>query len=261
MYCNNCGKGGHTFGQCKLPILSYGILAYKRGADIGAPENKLLMIQRRDSLCYIEFLRGKYRIDNRPYIKMLFSNFTKTEVERIKTKTFDELWHILWMTMEFKNSRVKNEYNNSKRAFAILKTDNLLDELLKDVVVVYESPEWEFPKGRRNSLEYNRDCAVREFGEETGINSDYTIMANVKPLTEEYHGTNGVRYKHVYYIAEYVGASENHKIDSDKIEQYGEINDIQWFTEAECLNHLREKKETKQEIIRRVFDFLKDGED
>ena len=253
MYCNNCGKGGHTFGQCKLPILSYGILAYHKDESA----EKLLMIQRRDSLCYIEFLRGKYVIENREYLKLLFSNFTKGEVENVTTKDFDDLWYTLWMTMEFKNSRVKNEYNRSKHSFEKLKKMNIITEILREVTIIYDEPEWEFPKGRRNSHEYNKDCAIREFGEETGITEDYNILSNVKPLTEEYMGTNGVQYKHIYYLAEYVGESTVHTVDKEKKEQYGEINDIQWFTEKECLDHLRWGKPTKRDIIGVIFSFLR----
>ena len=47
MYCNNCGILGHTYSQCKNPIMSYGIIA------INPENNKILMINRKDSLCYI----------------------------------------------------------------------------------------------------------------------------------------------------------------------------------------------------------------
>ena len=175
MYCNNCGKRGHTFGQCKLPILSYGILAYRLDGDV----EKLLMIQRRDSLCYIEFLRGKYKIDDKEYLKILFSNFTKEEINKILTKEFDELWYSLWMTMAFKNTRVRNEYNRSKINFNKLKSLDFFKDLINEINIIYDEPEWEFPKGRRNTNEYNKDCAIREFTEETGIIKDYKILLNV----------------------------------------------------------------------------------
>lgn len=256
MYCNNCGKRGHTFGQCKLPILSYGVLAYRIEGD----EKKLLMIQRRDSLCYIEFLRGKYNVENKEYLKILLSNFTKGEIRNVLNKEFDDLWYSLWMTMEFKNSRVRNEYNRSKTYFNKLKSSNIFKDLIGEINIIYDEPEWEFPKGRRNTNEYNRDCAIREFTEETGIVKDYNILSNVRPLTEEYFGTNGVKYKHIYYVAEYIGESIIHKIDINKKEQYGEIKDIKWFSENECLDHLRENKETKKDIIRRIFTFLREHE-
>ena len=28
--CNNCGKQGHLFHQCKLPITSYGIILFRK---------------------------------------------------------------------------------------------------------------------------------------------------------------------------------------------------------------------------------------
>ena len=54
--CNNCGKPGHMFHQCKLPITSYGIIAF-RPSDVGL---QFLMIRRKDSFGYIDFMRGKY---------------------------------------------------------------------------------------------------------------------------------------------------------------------------------------------------------
>ena len=27
--CNNCGKQGHLFNQCKIPITSYGIIVFR----------------------------------------------------------------------------------------------------------------------------------------------------------------------------------------------------------------------------------------
>ena len=29
IYCNNCGNEGHLYRQCRLPVLSYGVLLFK----------------------------------------------------------------------------------------------------------------------------------------------------------------------------------------------------------------------------------------
>lgn len=66
---------------------------------------------------------------------------------------------------------------------------------------MYTKPEWGIPKGRRQNKESDLKCAVREFSEETGINSDsINIYKNVIPLEEIYIGLNGVEYKHTYFI-------------------------------------------------------------
>ena len=57
VYCNNCGNKGHIYKHCKFPVLSYGIICFTN-------DKYILMIQRKDSINYIEFLRGKYKVDD-----------------------------------------------------------------------------------------------------------------------------------------------------------------------------------------------------
>ena len=113
MYCNNCGNFGHLYRNCKLPVLSYGILTFYNEKDL----TKLLMIQRKDSLCYIEFIRGKYTLENVDYIKILLGNCSQHELQKLKTMNFDELWLDLWTQHETLNDRTKKEYSKSKKKF------------------------------------------------------------------------------------------------------------------------------------------------
>ena len=59
IYCNNCGKCGHLYHHCKLPITSIGIVVFRVNNKI--PE--FLMIRRKDSLGHIDFMRGKYSLN------------------------------------------------------------------------------------------------------------------------------------------------------------------------------------------------------
>ena len=63
-YCNNCGKQGHLYHQCKLPITSNGIIAFR----INNNNIEYLMICRKDSLGYIDLLRGKYNLYDKNYL-------------------------------------------------------------------------------------------------------------------------------------------------------------------------------------------------
>ena len=65
--CNNCNKRGHIFSNCKEPVTSYGILLFKFERNVP----KILMINRKDSICYFEFIRGKYDINNINYMNTL----------------------------------------------------------------------------------------------------------------------------------------------------------------------------------------------
>ena len=73
-YCNNCGNYGHVYKSCRHPILSYGILLYTEGDDGG--KKQIIMVERKDTLSYIEFLRGKYKsIYNLEYLRLLYLGY------------------------------------------------------------------------------------------------------------------------------------------------------------------------------------------
>ena len=90
-YCNNCGLNTHSLFQCKLPILSTGIIAVDNSSKI-----KYLMICRKDSLGYVDFIRGKYSTVNLDYIKSMIDEMTNKEKNYILEKSFDELWNTIW---------------------------------------------------------------------------------------------------------------------------------------------------------------------
>lgn len=92
--CNNCGKQGHTFKQCKNPITSYGVIVF-RISPVNQ-EREYLMIRRKDTLGYIDFMRGKYSVSNQTYILNMIHQMTVQEKNKLKCFTFDELWRDLW---------------------------------------------------------------------------------------------------------------------------------------------------------------------
>ena len=78
--CNNCGMCGHLFYNCKKPIMSFGIICYR----IIDNEIQYLMIRRKDSLGYVDFLRGKYNQNNDFHLRNIIKEMTVTEIENIK---------------------------------------------------------------------------------------------------------------------------------------------------------------------------------
>ena len=74
-FCNNCGKQGHLYNQCKNPIISSGIVAFRKKTKF-----EYLMICRKDSLGYVEFIRGKYPLYNKEYILTLINEMTVKEI-------------------------------------------------------------------------------------------------------------------------------------------------------------------------------------
>ena len=67
------------------------------------------MVKRRNSLNDIDFIRGKYDINNIEQISKLFRLMTKSEIEKIKSEEFDTLWVDLWQETS-RNKIYQKEY-------------------------------------------------------------------------------------------------------------------------------------------------------
>jgi len=274
-YCMNCGKSGHNTKICSEPITSCGIICFKvnnlpikkiekflfnkyiniedynyenlhyiNKINFHSKNIKFLLIQRKNSLSYIEFLRGKYNENDLYKIENMFELMTKNEIELIKNNEFEVLWNNLWNDTA-KSKTFLKEMNNSKYKFNYLKKNNLIDDLQSN----YTSPEWGFPKGRRNKYENNNECANREFIEETNLNN-YVQFNRINPIEEVFVGTNNINYKHIYYL----GSSEEEETKL-MYENY-EIGNIGWFTIDEILELFRPYNTSKINIIHQIYFFI-----
>ena len=212
---------------------------------------KFLLIQRKHTLGFLEFIRGRYNIDNVEGIIFLFKQMTPDEIERIKNNTFDELWNFVWGNKNRVN--FQNEYIMSKDKFNKLKNENngslSLNFYIDNIEPSWSYAEWGFPKGRRNNKEEDLECAIREFQEESNYNpEDYVVIDYINPLIESLIGTNGINYRHVYYI----GMAINKKdpvIDNTNQIQSCEIGDIRYFTYEEAINIIRDYHTDRQKLL------------
>jgi len=258
MYCNNCGKKGHLYKECKLPVTSCGNIVFRLDKD----EPEILMIQRKDSLCYIDFIRGKYDIKNENYLQILIDKCSIVEKENLVTRDFKELWCDLWLISD--SFSETEDYLKSYTKFKALKTGTLnkdkrtsIDSLVRNSETSYETSEWEFPKGRRNLNENDFDCAKREFKEETSYeDDDYDIITNVCPFLEEFIGENRVKYKYIYYIGQLKNFDKIPIIDTERKEQITEIKNVRWFTKEQSLRIIRDYHHSRKKIIEKISDFI-----
>lgn len=243
--CRNCGQNGHVHRDCPHPITSFGIICYRI-----KPNNLIeyLMIQRKDSLSFMEFIRGKYDIEQEDYIKMLLSGMTINERKMLLDKNFDYLWNYVW----YQNSAPKQttEFNNAKIKFDNIKSK--LSQLLNTSVSHFVDPEWGFPKGRRKIKEEDVDCAVREFNEETGINASNINLEDIQPFEEIFYGTNKVLYRHVYYIAQTSYNPNKPQINPKNYNQIREVRDISWLSFKDCLSKIRDHNHERKKLFTQV---------
>lgn len=249
-FCNNCGKYGHPFHNCKSPICSYGIIAY----NIDSNNNlTYLMICRKNSLGFVDFIRGKYNLNNINYIQTLIDEMTIDEKKSICTYAFDALWCDLWghdtSGFHYEHRASRNKFNFLRRG-VFNKTERIeLKDLCLNSSTQWLYPEWGFPKGRRNNSEGDFDCALREWEEETGYSKKtLSLLNNIIPYEEIFTGSNYKSYKHKYYVAEIYAKH----IPSVVSFQISEVSDIKWVSYDECVNTIRTYNIEKINIIKHV---------
>jgi len=262
--CNNCGKQGHLFHQCKLPITSYGIILF-RSSEQGL---KYLMIRRKDSFGYIDLLRGKYIQHNVEQLQNIFNEMSIEEREKIRVTCFETLWKQMWGDIP-QGSQYRSEEFASQKKFETLRNGLqisfnepkeivTIDTLINGCTTTWAETEWEFPKGRRNFQEKDLDCAIREFEEETGIcKRDLTIIENIVPFEEIFIGSNHKSYKHKYFLA----YMDTHKyMDPSSLCNYqqSEVSKIEWKSLEECLESIRPYNLEKKQLIINIDNVLQE---
>lgn len=249
--CKNCNKPFHTLKQCKYPITSYGIILFR----IHNRELQYLMIRRKNSFGYIDFIKGQYLENNLEYLQKLFDEMSIQEKEIIRENdNFDILWKQMW-----EDNIKSNLFNTSKQKFINLKLSGLIDDLINKSTTEWTETEWEFPKGRRNYMEKDLECSLREFEEETGINSSHiNLIENLLPFEEIFIGTNDKIYKNKYFLAS-INLNLNNFEDLNNF-QISEVSKIEWKTFHECITSIRPYNLEKIKLIGIINEIITDYE-
>ena len=296
--CHNCHCEGHAHRDCPEPITSYGIIALrtkpcmtglkrlwvppscnecfnkvdkcimaKRRTLNSANGPFVLIVQRKESMAYTDLIRGNYDLEENPLIlKILVSELTCRERFRLLRKNFTELWNTMASHIYFRrqidetNTQPPKDFQRAYDKFQENREQIVL--LLGDLKQVnhYPCPEFGFPKGRAEANETPLQCAIREFCEECGYERRHVKILGRSQLIEEFTGTNGVAYRHVYFLAEVSSYNGEPVYDLNNPHQAGEISNIGWFNVEQCLRLFRHYDIKKKEIMQEaklLYEHLK----
>ncbi len=219
-FCMNNSRRQHSSRQRKHQRgrIGCGIVAY-RITNTGTIE--YLMIQRKDSIGFINICTGKYSINSKGYIIKLLKHCRIDELE---------LFRNLKIPSMVRNLRLLNKLHN---LYSMPWFERTVCGIMhrKKTGQLPKSLGWGFPKGQRHANETDYQCAIREFEEETGYNYDHFKLVHPHRIYDRFIGINGRRYDYRYYIAECEdNALKVPDIDKNKPEQFYEIRNIKWVT-------------------------------
>jgi 8-oxo-dGTP pyrophosphatase MutT (NUDIX family) len=297
--CGNCGNIGHTYKHCTVPTTSWGIILisfdnlqppeHTKKIDLLSSQNnrpiittknehilagivldkiKFLLISRKYSVGFVEFIRGRYRCEKIDQLIYIFKQMKQKEIDMINySLTLDDgftyLWNIFWNST-VTPSYLLNDKIKSANNYNILKTKGVdgpdldLQYIVSIIKAEYEHEEWGFPKGRINrGKETELECAIREFKEETGyLDEDIKIISSIEPLVEEFNGTNGICYRHVYYVAEL--KTDKQPQNNVTCHQSNEIGNIQFMNYISANHYIRDYHIARKKIIQSVYMYYID---
>lgn len=221
------------------------------------------MIQRRNTYGFVEIIRGKYKLNDIPYLRSIISETTRKEQEDLLMLDFDTLWRNMWGQ---ENKNYKHDFEVSKEKFQKISAGvedpftrerHTLAQLVCENRTDWRTAEWGFPKGKPNLNESSLETAEREFCEETGLARDqFYIFENLYPFQETFYGTNEVQYKLIYYLA-YIPYNVTVKLKKDDEIMTREIGDIAWVSYEDALRKIRFYNNEKKDLLIQIYNVLK----
>lgn len=193
------------------------------------------MIKSRLTHPFNEFVFGKYKTWNHDVLQDMFNRMSVNEKLFLLTMDFEKIWHYIWLrvhTPRDNDSNMYSFYQYCRNRFERFTRDG--GQRLRNLIHRSTSadPGWEVPKGRREHLELDVDCATREFREETNIPVQcYTLLWHVNPIVITYQTDNNSVYHNRYYVAMLNREYERTPLlfDFQNRHQVYEITGLKWF--------------------------------
>lgn len=234
------------------PVTSYGIVLYTYEKN---KYLKYLICQRRDSIAFMQFMRNLIdEKDMERYIGLMTKEEKNRCLEFFLKKDPHTIWKDLWVNNRSKF--YKQDYKHCSEQF--MKNMEKYIELFKDENVGLDENTWFFPKGRKNDYETDLECALREFEEETNIQSSNITVDKNNIFEEFYIGSNNILYKTVYFTA-YIPfiPLKKYKFYPYNIRPKfisGEVYDFEWL-DYQTTHKLLNKE--KSQVLEKINNFLK----
>jgi ADP-ribose pyrophosphatase YjhB (NUDIX family) len=217
------------------------------------------MIRRKDTLGYMDFMRGKFPIYQKKYILNMMTQMTTDEKNRLREKyhLFHESEKVTGygsgsgqIKEKIQALMVGIHHPTNGEYYDLLTLLDISDEISE----IWHEPEWGFPKGRRNVQESDYDCALREFSEETGYaTSVLHNIRNIIPLEEIFIGSNYKSYRHKYYV---MNIAYRDSISSGKPYQKSEVSGMEWKSYTKCMESIRSYNLEKKRILTNVYQCI-----
>lgn len=206
----------------------------------------ILMVKKRITNQYKEFIFGKYKFFNNYYLQYLLDRMSVNEKLLLLSKSFDKNWYYIWLKIPTEeDKKIYEFYLNCKSKYErFIFGENF--KRLKSLINKSSSIEsgWEIPGGHSESGESELDTAIREVKEEANIDSaKYDIVYKIRPLIIS-SINNKTLYVRKYYVASLV-VDHQPSVKFYNTNQITEVSDVKFWS----LNEIRGLNVHQKNII------------
>ena len=282
--CIKCGNEGHTNRNCKGPVTSFGLIVYSFGKsnfpkgrlypslqteckqhqhDLTNEKNEredpytlrdsvdneilFLLVERKDTVGFLNIVQGSYP-DAQPYrskrLQRYLNELTCEERKKLITWSFEDLWTVAGSD--------KKDVKKAEMKFKDLNVEHLVNSN----PCMYKEADYLMPKGRLKFAETTRQCAMREFAEETGYNRHDVILLDIPPYIEQFTGTDGKPYRNVFYVAQLKDTARIQTRLGDDPNQSKEVRNLGWFNLQDSLTLMRDYHQDKKDILQQAHSVV-----
>lgn len=275
--CIKCGAEGHTNRSCKEPVTSFGLVVYTRGrpgflkgrmyghehteckyhpkmdkdrfspASSKPGEILFLLVERKDTIGFLNLVQGSYP-EIEPYrtkkLQRYVNELTCEERKKLVEWDFKDLWKVAGSDKK-DVPKAQNKYVNLD-----------VDKWISSCSCLHREADYIMPKGRLKFAESTKQCALREFSEETGYSSNDVYLLDVPPYQEQFVGTDGKTYRNVFYVAQLKDSARiSTKLGEDP-NQSKEVRNLGWFNITDCIYLMRDYHQDKKDILIKAHSFI-----
>lgn len=222
---------------------------------------KVLLVKKRVTRYYCDFVLGKYSNNDDGYIINLLNNMTVNEKCLLLSEDFNKIWFHVWLKNigdgNFFNNRMSNLYTHCKKKYErfIYQHGSRLHSYIRNSKS--KPLLWDIPKGKLEPNETYLEGAIREFEEESNIKLNrYQIIKDKKPIHSSHIFGKNI-YINKYYIAKLnPNTIVREGVSFSNSSQRFEIEDTRFFSLHE-ITYLQLNNKGIKKILKKALKIFK----
>jgi ADP-ribose pyrophosphatase YjhB (NUDIX family) len=219
---------------------------------------KFLMVRRKFTLGFIEFMKAKWDARNIDQLIKIFNGMRKKELDFIMQNIESDGWKNIFDHFWIKDGKINFEKKKEDFGRKFIELRNISEWNIEyyciNIAQGNGTPDWGFCKGRREDSETNYETAIRETKEESG--NDVLLLENLQELREDIIKDDGGRLRNIYYLGLLNDDAKAEYRPDLYIAHQSEIGKIGFFNYMDAISLISNEHVEKKNVLTQAYMFI-----